>query len=70
MQKDQKCDFAMITGDINFSNTDWKTMQSEDNYQSTILGLLFENNFEQIMELDNKIKLDVMFTNDPAKITF
>ena len=45
-------------------------MQSEDNYQSTILGLLFENNFEQIMELDNKIKLDVMFTNDPAKITF
>ena len=73
MQKDQKCDFTMITGDINFSNTDWKTMHSEDNYQSTLLGLLLENNFEQIMESDNKIKLDVLlnscFSNEIQKPT-
>ena len=69
-QTDQKCDFTMITGDINFSNTDWKTMHSEDNHQSNILGLLFENSFEQIMESVNKTKLDVMLTNDPPKIVF
>ena len=60
----------MTTSDKNFSNTDWKTMHSEDKYQSTILGLLFENSFEQIMESDNKIKSDVMLTNDPPKIVF
>ena len=70
MQKDQKCDFTMITGAIKFSNKDWKTMHSEDNYQSIILILLFEKNFEQILESDNKIKLDVMLKNDPAKIIF
>ena len=70
MQKDQKCDFTMINGDIIFSNTDWKTRHSEDNCQSSILGLLFENNFEQIMESDNKNKLDVLLTNDATKIIF
>ena len=34
--------FTMTTRNIHFSNTDWKTMHSEDKYQSTILGLSFE----------------------------
>ena len=60
----------MISSDITFSNADLKTIHSEENYQSTILGLLFEKKIEQIMESDNKIKLDVMLTNDPANIIF
>ena len=52
---------TLIVGDINLSRTKWEAMDSNDNYESEILGKLIESNFSII---SNQTLL-VALTNNP-----
>ena len=47
--KDLNCEKILITGDINFSETYWKAMASDDPEEDLILETLIDHNFEQIL---------------------
>ena len=59
----------MITGDINFAQTDWSTIISSDEDQQAFLDALAELNFEQKITVKEKIQLDVIHCNHPDLFT-
>ena len=61
LTKTHFCDSIVITGDLNFSNTDWDNMSSENVYESNFLGKLIE------LKLSNfsSTQLDVLLCNNP-----
>ena len=63
-----KCEKIMITGDINFSKTDWKAMASDDPEEDLILETLIDHNFDQILAPEKAKSLDVFLVNNPSLI--
>ena len=59
----------MVTGDINFAQTDWSTLISSDEDRQTFLDALAELNFEQIITGKEKVQLDVILCNHPDLLT-
>ena len=66
--KDLNCEKIMITGDINFSKTDWKAMTSDDPEEDLILEILIDHNFEQILAPEKAKNLDVFLVINPSLI--
>ena len=66
--KDLNCEKIMITGDINFSKTDWKAMASDDPEEDLILETLIDHNFEQILAPETAKSLDIFLVNNPSLI--
>ena len=58
------CKFEDIAGDLNFSKTSWDSMESTDDYEQSILDILWEQGFNQILEHKNKKCLDVFLCDD------
>ena len=59
----------MITGDINFAQTDWSTLISSDEDEQAFLDALAELNFEQMITGKEKVQLDVILCNHPDLLT-
>ena len=59
----------MITGDINFAQTDWSTLISSDEDEQAFLDALAEFNFEQMITGKEKVQLDVILCNHPDLLT-
>ena len=55
---------VVITGDLIFSKTSWDSMKSTDDYEQSILDILYEQDFNQILEHNNEKSLDVFLCND------
>ena len=53
--------FTIIVGDINFSHTNWETMQSDDDLEQITTERLFEQSFQQL--ISGKRLLDVILCN-------
>ena len=66
--KELNCEKIMITGDINFSKTDWKAMASDDPEEDLILETLLDHNFEQLLAPEKAKSLDVFLVNNPSLI--
>ena len=62
------CKFVVITGDLNFSKTSWDSMESTDHYEQSILDILCEQGFNQILEHNNEKSLDVFLCNDDENV--
>ena len=58
-RSNQICENLILTGDINFSKTDWESMSSSDDYENAFIEKLFELNFSNIA----KRQLDVVLVN-------
>ena len=67
-QADLDCKFVVITGDLNFSKTSWDSMESTDDYEQSILDVLCEQGFKQILEHNNEKFLDVFLCNDDENL--
>ena len=59
----------MITGDINFAQTDWSTLISSDEDEQAFLDALAELNFEQMITGKEQVQLDVILSNHPDLLT-
>ena len=55
------CDSIVITGDLNFYNTNWDNMSSENVYESNCLGKLIELNLSNF----SSSQLDVLLCKNP-----
>ena len=68
LEKKTKPKSIIITGDLNFSTTDWKQMSSPGD--NTWLNYFIDENFEQMLNftdfLGYKKQLDVFLTNEPT----
>ena len=68
-EKKTKPKSIIITGDLNFSTTDWKQMSSPDELDNTWLNYFVDENFQQMLNftdlLGYKKQLDVFLTNEP-----
>ena len=53
----------MITGDINFAQTDWSALISSVEDEQGFLDALAELNFEQMKTGKEKVQLDVILCN-------
>ena len=62
------CKFVVITGDKKFSKTSWDSMESTDDYEQSILDILCEQVFNQILEHNNEKSLDVFLCNDDENV--
>ena len=64
-----ECNSTIVTADINFLSTDWKTMHLSDENKYDCLNLLTEFNFEQVFEFrdltGNVKQLDVFLVIKP-----
>ncbi len=69
MEKVNKCNGSIITGDINFESTDWAQVTSTDEYQERVLCTLLENNFDNVNEKKAIRQLDVVLTNNPDLVS-
>ena len=69
-QKENKeCNGIIITGDINFEQTNWEAMDSINLfYEQPILKQLFENNFKECLSSNNEKQLDVFLTTTPEMV--
>ena len=56
----------MITGDINFAQTDWLTLISSDEDEQDFLVALADFNFEQMITGKEKVQLDVKLCYNPV----
>ena len=69
LEKKTKPKSVIITGDLNFSTTDWKQISSPDELDNTGLNYFVDENFEQMLNftdlLGYKKQLDVFLTNEP-----
>ena len=69
LEKKAKPKSIIITGDLNFSTTDWKQMSSPDELDNTWLNYFVDENFEQMLNFTDllgfKKQLDVFLTNEP-----
>ena len=54
---------VMITGDINFAQTDWSTKISSVEDEQAFLNALAELNFEQMITGKEKVQVDVILCN-------
>ena len=43
-------DTTIITGDINFAQTNWDTFSSTDTFESHVLDVFIEDGFQQILK--------------------
>ena len=59
----------IITGDINFAQTDWSTLISSDEDEQAFLDALAELNFEQMITGNEKVQLDVILCHHPNLLT-
>ena len=57
---------VMITGDINFAQTDWLTLISSDEDEQDFLVALADFNFEQMITGKEKVQLDVKLCYNPV----
>ena len=68
-QKSMEFSLIIVTGDIIFVSTDWKTMHSGDEHENDCLIFLIEHNFEQVFDFrdltGNIRQLDVFWVNEP-----
>ena len=64
------CKFVVITGDINFSKTSWDSMESTNDYKQSILDIpcLCEQGFNQNLEYNNEMSLEVFLCNDDKNV--
>ena len=58
-RSNQICGNLILSGDINFSKTDWESKSSSDDYENAFIEKLFELNFSNIA----KRQLDVVLVN-------
>ena len=68
-KKSYKCQFVIITGDINLPNTKWSNMESSCDYENEWLQAMQSHNFEQTLRFEDQIgnakQLDVFLIDDP-----
>ena len=64
---EHNCEHVIIAGDINLKHTDWSTMVSTDAYESELLELLVQFNYQQTLA-NNSCMLDVFLINDTSPI--
>ena len=67
IQKESDCQSSIIVGDINFNDTNWKEMKSQNPEEKVVLKTLTVLNFEQLFS-DKKKQLDVLLTNNPNSV--
>ena len=65
---ENNCSSVILAGDINFESTEWIGLVSSDNYESSILNKLADQNFTQILNSTNRKQLDVFLTNKPELV--
>ena len=59
----------MITGDMNFAQTDWSILISSDEDKQAFLDALAELNFEQMITGEEKVQLHAILCNHPDFLT-
>ena len=59
----------MITGDMNFAQTNWSILISSDEDKQAFLDALAELNFEQMITGEEKVQLHVILCNHPDLLT-
>ena len=64
---EHNCEHVIIAGDINLKHTDWSTMVSTETYESELLELLVQFNYQQTLA-NNSCMLDVFLINDTSPI--
>ena len=57
--KKENCDSIIITGEINFDNTIWQTLISNNEYEDTVLESLVKHYFKEILNQKEKNQLDI-----------
>ena len=65
---ENNCSSVIIAGDIHFESIEWIGLVSSDNYESSILNKLADQNFTQILNSTNRKQLDVFLTNKPELV--
>ena len=55
----------IITGDIDFADSDWNTISSKEPDEEFLLDILANNGFEQMIPTPNSNSLEVVLTNNP-----
>ena len=63
--EEENCESIIVTGDINFEHTCWKTLRSQNKYEIQILEKLSHLNFQQVLNQKTQNQLDVLLTNNP-----
>ena len=67
IQLEQNCGPNVLVGDINFSETNWKTMDSSNAHERLVLNTLSTLNYKQFLD-GRKKQLDVLLTNKPESV--
>ena len=67
IQKESNCQSGIIVGDINFKDTIWKEVKSQNPEEIVVLKTLTVFNFEQLFS-DKKKQLDVLLTSNPNSV--
>ena len=63
--EEENCESIIVTGDINFEHTCWKTLSSQNEYEIQILEKLSHLNFQEVLNQKTQNQLDVLLTNNP-----
>ena len=64
----ENCDYIIITGDINFENTTWEILLSNDAYEDTVLESLGKHQFKEILSQKEKTQLEIFLNNNPSTV--
>ena len=64
---EQNCGPIILVGDLNFSETNWKTMESSNEDERLVLNTLSTLNYEQLLD-GSKKQLDVLLTNKTESV--
>ena len=67
IQLGQNCGPIILVGDLNFSETNWKTMDSSNADERLVLNTLSTLNYEQLLD-GRKKQLDVLLTNKTESV--
>ena len=67
IQLEQNCGPNILVGDLNFSETNWKTMDSSNADERLVLNTLSTLNNERLLD-GRKKQLDVLLTNEPESV--
>ena len=67
IQLEQNCGPNILVGDLSFSETNWKTMDSSNANERLVLNTLSTLNYDHILDGREK-QLDVLLTNKPESV--
>ena len=58
----------IVSGDINFTLTDWNSFSGTSDYEDSIIGMFVNSGFEQILRKTTSVSLDICFQNSPEDV--